>query len=75
MFNAIMSTRWGALLNFSYLFQLILVKAFGDPGRFTNIRLAPEIPVSAAWIMMVLVCVLSLFMINARLRAREVVRG
>jgi ABC-2 type transport system permease protein len=75
MFNAVVGTHWGRLLNFTYLFQLILVKACGDPGRFTNIRLAPEIPVSAAWIMMVLVCVLSLFMINARLRAREVVRG
>lgn len=74
MFNAVMGTYWGYLLNFPRLFQLILAKAFGDPEQFIT-RLAPEIPVSAAWIVMILVCVFSLFMINARLRAREVVRG
>ena len=74
MFNAVMGTHWGYLLNFPRLFLLILAKAFGDPEQFIT-RLAPEIPVSAAWIVMILVCVFSLFMINARLRAREVVRG
>lgn len=75
IFNGVVGTYWGHLLNFPYLFQLILNKGFGDPERFTNIRLAPEIPVAAAWAMMILVCLFSLFVINARLRAREVVRG
>jgi ABC-2 type transport system permease protein len=75
LFNASMGTYWGHLLNLAYLFHLILQKGFGDPGRLTNIRLEPEIPVVAAWMAFVLVCVFSLFLINTRLRAREVVRG
>ncbi|HKW57034.1 MAG TPA: hypothetical protein VJN42_06710 [Candidatus Acidoferrum sp.] len=75
IFNAIMGTYWGHLLNFPYLFRLILTQGFGDPERFTNIRLGPEIPVAAAWAMMLLLCVISLLMINTRLKAREVVRG
>ena len=74
MFNAIMSTYWGRLLNFSYLFQLIVEKGFhqhtGQFGRGWN-----EIPVPAAWGALILVCLLSLVVLNARLRARETVRG
>jgi len=74
MFNAIMSTYWGRLLNFSYLFQLIVEKGFhqqtGQSGRGWN-----EIPVPAAWGALILVCLLSLVILNARLRARETVRG
>lgn len=75
IFNLIMRTYWGHLLNFPYLFKLILEKGFRDPGAATNIRIGPEIPVAAAWAMMAVVCVLALFLINARLKAREVVRG
>ena len=74
MFNAIMSTYWGRLLNFSYLLQLIVEKGFhqqtGQFGRGWN-----EIPVPAAWGALILVCLLSLVILNARLRARETVRG
>jgi len=74
MFNAIMSTRWGILLNFSYLFRLIVEKGFhertGQLGRGWD-----EIPLPAAWGVLILVCLLSLVILNARLRAREVVRG
>jgi ABC-type transport system involved in multi-copper enzyme maturation permease subunit len=75
IFNAIMGTYWGHLLNFPYLFQLILNKGFREPEQFTNPRIGPEIPVTAAWAVLILVCVLCLLIINARLRAREVVRG
>jgi hypothetical protein len=75
IFNAVMNTYWGHLLNLPYLFRLILVKGFGDPDQLTNIRLGPEIPVFAAWLVMILVCAFFLFLINTRLRAREVVRG
>jgi ABC-type transport system involved in multi-copper enzyme maturation permease subunit len=75
MFNAIMGTYWGRLLNFSDLFRLILAKGFrertgplGSPGW-------NEIPVPVAWGVLIFVCLLSLVILNARLRAREVVRG
>ncbi len=74
MFNAIMRTYWGRLLNFSYLFQLIVEKGFHQQtGQFA--RRWNEIPVPAAWGALILVCLLSLVILNARLRARETVRG
>jgi ABC-2 type transport system permease protein len=77
IYNGIMGTYWGYLLNFTYLFRLMVTKEFGAMDRFTSpgTRLEPEIPVAAAWLMMILVCVFALFVLNVRLRAREVVRG
>jgi ABC-2 type transport system permease protein len=75
IYNAIMGTYWGHLLNFGYLFQLILRKGFGDPESLTNIRLTQDVPVAAAWLMLLLVCALMLLVLNVRLKAREVVRG
>lgn len=75
MFNAIMGTYWGRLLNFSEMFRLILAKGFrertGPLGPFAS----NEIPVPVAWGVLILVCLLSLVILNARLRAREAVRG
>jgi ABC-type transport system involved in multi-copper enzyme maturation permease subunit len=76
MFNAIMGTYWGHLLNFPLLFQLILSNGFREPFESSNsIYGRGEVPVPAAWIMMILVCIFSLFILNVRLRARETVRG
>lgn len=77
IYNGIMGTYWGYLLNFTYLFRLMVAKGFGATDLFTSphTRRAPEIPVAAAWLMMILVCVFALFVLNVRLRAREVVRG
>src|SRR5690349_21346263 len=77
IYNGIMGTYWGYLLNFTYLFRLMVAKGFGATDLFTSphTRLAPEIPVAAAWLIMILVCVFALFVLNVRLRAREVVRG
>src|SRR6266850_1066997 len=57
MFNAIMGTIWGRLLNFSYLFQIILERGFREPSRLLGSRGWNEIPVPAAWGMMIFVCV------------------
>jgi len=75
MFNVIMGTYWGALLNFSYMFQIILDRGFRDPGRLLGRMLQDEIPVPAAWASLIFVCLLALVTLNARLRARETVRG
>ena len=74
MFNAIMTTSWGRLLNFSYMFRLILARQFREPSMLMGSDWN-EIPVPAAWGMMIFVCVLALLILNARLRAREAVRG
>jgi ABC-type transport system involved in multi-copper enzyme maturation permease subunit len=76
MFNAIMGTYWGRLLNFSEMFRLILAKGFRErTGSALLGSFRTEIPVPAAWGVLILLCLLSLVILNARLRARETVRG
>jgi len=75
MFNAIMGTYWGRLLNFSYMFRLIVASGFRERSGILGSIGWEEIPVPAAWGAMIFVCVLSLVILNARLRARETVRG
>jgi ABC-type transport system involved in multi-copper enzyme maturation permease subunit len=78
MFNSIMGTHWGRLLNFSDMFRLILANGFHERSAVTGL-MGPlgrnEIPVAAAWGVLIFVCLLSLVILNARLRAREAVRG
>jgi ABC-2 type transport system permease protein len=75
MFNAIMGTYWGRLLNFSQMFQLILAKGFGEEFVIRGSRRLNDIPVPLAWGVLFLLSLLSLMILNARLRAREAVRG
>jgi ABC-type transport system involved in multi-copper enzyme maturation permease subunit len=75
MFNSIMGTYWGRLLNFSYLFRLILAKGFRERRGLLGTLAWNEIPVPAAWGVLIFVCLLSLVILNTRLRAREAVRG
>jgi hypothetical protein len=75
MFNAIMGTYWGRLLNFSEMFRLILAKGFRERTGFLGSTVWNEIPVPAAWGVLIFVCLLSLVILNTRLRARETVRG
>jgi len=75
MFNAIMGTYWGRLLNFSYMFRLILAKGFRERSGLLGPMGWNEIPVPAAWGVLIFVCLLSLVILNVRLRARETVRG
>jgi ABC-type transport system involved in multi-copper enzyme maturation permease subunit len=75
MFNSIMGTYWGQLLNFSYMFRLILAKGFRERSGLLGVFGWNEIPVTAAWGVLISVCLLSLVILNARLRAREAVRG
>jgi ABC-type transport system involved in multi-copper enzyme maturation permease subunit len=77
MFNSIMGTYWGRLLNFSDMFRLILAQGFREQsasGILGPIRWH-EVPVPAAWGVLILLCLLSLAALNARLRAREAVSG
>src|SRR2546429_2287296 len=75
MYNSIMDTYWGRLLNFSYLFQIILARGIREPSSLLGTTGWNEIPVPAAWGALLFVCLLSLVILNARLRARETVRG
>ena len=75
MFNAIMGTYWGELLNFTSLFRRILVHTFREESMIGAFTRESQIPFPMTWTMLVLVCIFALFVLNARLRARETVRG
>jgi ABC-2 type transport system permease protein len=75
IFNAIMHTAWGNLLNFPELFRRIVMHAFREDLQNVRISGWNDIPIPIAWLMLVLVCIFALLLLNARLRAREVVRG
>lgn len=75
MYNSIMGTYWGRLLNFTEMFRLILAQGFRERTGLLVPLSRNEIPAPAAWGVFILVCLLSLVILNARLKAREVVRG
>ncbi len=78
--NAVLRTYWGNIFNIPYLINLVCHDMFDIPmvRNVTRGRLAQafseEIPTGYAWLTLLAVCVLSVLILNKRLRAREVVR-
>ncbi|HUG43308.1 MAG TPA: hypothetical protein VMN76_03600 [Acidobacteriota bacterium] len=74
--NALFFTRWGDLLQLNRVIDTIWVHLFFPFGEapFRFALLAPEIPVSAAWIAVFLVSAFFLLLLGRKLRAYEVVR-
>jgi ABC-type transport system involved in multi-copper enzyme maturation permease subunit len=70
--SAILRTRWGFLLNIPYMMSVLWRRLLGAPDFA---RYGWSIPTSAIAAMLVLACAASSAMLNARIRAREVVRG
>ncbi len=68
--NAVLRTNWGHLLDLFYVFHMILTAGFRAPMTGTG-----ALPQSAGWGMVALVSVVSLELLQARLRGAEVVRG
>ncbi len=77
VFNVIMRTNWGSLVNLGYLMSLIFRSVFGykPPPRAYAHFVAPDLPVAAAWAMLLAVSFLCMLLLNRNLRARQVVRG
>jgi ABC-2 type transport system permease protein len=75
IFDLIMRTYWGGLLNFTELFRSILMYSFREDTLAGIRRSWDQIPIPMAWGMLILVCIFSLLLLNVRLKAREVVRG
>lgn len=74
--NNVMRTHWGSLLNVSYCVQVIFWNLFRDPTPRQLVRYQwRAIPIPAAWAMLIAICLLCVFQLHERLRAREVVRG
>jgi ABC-type transport system involved in multi-copper enzyme maturation permease subunit len=69
---AILRTKWGLLLNLPFMMAEILKRLMGVPE---SSRFSWELPNAAIAAMLALICFVCVFMLNARIRAREVVRG
>lgn len=65
--NKILDTRWGSLIDLSKVFGSIWASAFGQTD-------VPDIPPSAAWLMLGLDCAICLGLLWRKLRAAEAVR-
>jgi hypothetical protein len=70
--SAILRTRWGFLLNIPYMMSVLWRRLLGAPDFM---RFGGSLPTTAIAAMLVIICMASVAMLNARIRAREVVRG
>jgi ABC-type transport system involved in multi-copper enzyme maturation permease subunit len=70
--SAILRTKWGLLLNLPVVMSELWQRILGAPA-FMNPRM--ELPTSAMAAVLVLACLGCVAVLNARIRAREVVRG
>ena len=70
--SAILRTKWGLLLNLPVVMSELWQRILGAPP-FMNPRM--ELPTFAMAMVLVVACLLCVAVLNARIRAREVVRG
>jgi len=70
--SAILRTKWGFLLNLPVMMSQLWARLMGVPD---SIRFGRELPNTAIAAMLVSICLVCVVMLNARIRAREVVRG
>jgi len=70
--SAILRTKWGLLLNVPVMMSQLWARIMGVPD---SIHIGRELPNTAIASVLALVCFICIFMLNARIRAREVVRG
>ena len=70
--SAVLRTQWGLLLNLPVTMSVLWQRLLGAPE---SMRSASSLPTGAIVTVLVVACLLCLAMLNARIRAREVVRG
>ena len=70
--SAILRTKWGFLLNIPFIMSVLWHRLLGAPDYA---RFGAPIPTSAIVTVLLLACLVCVAMLNARIRAREVVRG
>ncbi len=69
--SAVLRTPWGLILNVPYMLTLVWARLLRTPIGFRN----EVLPLYAAWIALLGVSALCLFVLNRRILARQVVRG
>jgi hypothetical protein len=70
--TGVLRTKWGFLLNMPFVMTQLWRRMLGAPELMWR---SETIPTPAIVTMLLLVCLLCAAMLNARIRAREVVRG
>jgi ABC-2 type transport system permease protein len=75
IFDAVMRTHWGRLINFPYVFLVVWAHLFRVPPETLHIQQLDLVPLWSAWASLLSVCGLSLWLLKRRLRAREVERA
>ena len=70
--SGVLRTKWGFLLNLPFMMSLLWQRLLGSEGAFFS---QISLPNEAILTMLVLICLLCVAILNARIRAREVVRG
>ncbi|HLJ88204.1 MAG TPA: hypothetical protein VKZ53_15390 [Candidatus Angelobacter sp.] len=73
--NAILRTTWGKLIDLPYLMSVIWVHLFRGNRQFRHMAQLDLVPLWADWTVLLGVCLISLLLLNRRLRAKEVERG
>jgi ABC-type transport system involved in multi-copper enzyme maturation permease subunit len=73
--NAILRTEWGRLMNLPYTISVIWSHLFGLDSDQLRARQFDRVPLWSAWATVLGVCAFSLWLLNRRLKAREVERG
>ena len=76
VWTEVLKTPWGRLANLGYMMAVVWVELFGtqaSPAASREVRALIELPVWAAAGGLAAVCAASLWMLDRRLRAREVV--
>ena len=70
--SAVLRTKWGFLLNVPYMMSQLWQRLLGAPEFLGRLG---SLPTLAILIMLAAACLVSVGMLNKRVRAREVVRG
>ena len=70
--TGVLRTKWGFLLNIPFMMSALWQRLLGAPE---SARASFSLPTGAIAAMLVLACFICVAMLNARIRAREVVRG
>jgi ABC-2 type transport system permease protein len=73
--DKLLRTHWGQLLNFPYVIALIWARLFRLSENQIHAGEYDLVPLWAAWATLLGICAFSLWLLNRRLKAREVERG
>ena len=75
VFDLILRTHWGRLINFTYVMMVIWSSLFRVPEQQRHFAKLDLVPLWSAWATVFVVCAICLWLLHRRLKAREVERG